>query len=284
MKRYSFVFGILALLLASCDNDVIESMPPYIFFTHEVDTYVMDLDDPDPADVTIKGSISAQEQFRSFIVNGEEIDPELYGEEKNYMFSIPVSLSGKRDAFDVTFTLTDRVNRTVSKDFHFVPSSPIETYDVTLGAQYNPYQGFFFSFTDQKIYSVVEMKQMQSPEGFCFGYSVNKKMPMLVSPTELINQTIISDYKGSRISSFCEIVAVNEVNFTKEVFDGISNNALMRNLSPVGYGTYPFIGISVGKSYLVKNEDDSKRAIVYVQSLDNGVNGQVQLIIKMEKQ
>lgn len=40
------------------------------------------------------------------------------------------------------------------------------------------------------------MMKMPNPDGFCFGYNINKKQPMFVSPTELINQTVLSDYKG----------------------------------------------------------------------------------------
>lgn len=282
MKRFLFM-SIIALLVVACDDEKIESMPPYIFFADEVDTYVMDLDDEDPTDVVIKGSISAQELVRSFSVNGESVDPELYGEERNWMFEFPISIKGKREAFDVPFILTDRTDRVNAKDFHFVTSSPIETYEISLGAQYNPYLGFFFSFTDHNVYSVTEMREMANPKGFCFGYNINKKLSMLVSPTELINQTILSDFKGDDLCSFCEIVAVNEHDFTKEKFDAMTNNALMRNLSPVGYGTFPFISIASGKSYLVKNDDDTMRAIVYVQSLENGVNGEANLIVKMEK-
>ena len=106
---------------------------------------------------------------------------------------------------------------------------------------------------------------------------------MLLSPTELINQTVLSDYKGSSITSFVGIVAVNGVNFTKEVFDNMKNDALMRNLNPIEYGTFPNIVISEGKGYLFKNEDDSLRGIIFVQSLEPGVGGQVQLTIKMQK-
>ena len=59
MKRYFITLLILPLLI-SCENDKIEMMLPYIFFTYDVDTYVMDMDNPNLGDYTIKGSISAE--------------------------------------------------------------------------------------------------------------------------------------------------------------------------------------------------------------------------------
>ncbi len=184
--------------------------------------------------------------------------------------SILFRLKGKTADFDVPFVLTDRMGNTVTKPFHFLASRPIESYQVSMGAQYNPYLGFFFSFEDQKVYSVSEMMKMPNPDGFCFGYNINKKQPMFVSPTELINQTVLSDYKGNRIASFVGVVAVDGVNFTKEVFDNMKNDALMCNLNPIEYGTFTNVVISEGKAYLFKNEDDSLRGIIFVQSLESG--------------
>lgn len=64
MKRYFIALFILPLLLVACDDDKLEMMPPYIFFNYDVDTYVMDIDNPNLADFTVKGSISAQGSFR----------------------------------------------------------------------------------------------------------------------------------------------------------------------------------------------------------------------------
>ena len=69
----------------------------------------------------------------------------------------------------------------------------------------------------------------------------------------------------------------------KEVFDNMKNDALMCNLNPIEYGTFTNVVISEGKAYLFKNEDDSLRGIIFVQSLESGVSGQVQLAIKMQK-
>jgi len=283
MKRYFIALFILPLLLVACDDDKLEMMPPYIFFTYDVDTYVMDLDNPDLADFTVKGSISAQGSFSSFCMGEQELGKEELGDSLNRPFEYIVPLKGKTADFDVPFVLTDRMGNTVTKPFHFLASKPIESYQVSMGAQYNPYLGFFFSFEDQKVYSVSEMMRMPNPVGFCFGYNINKKQPMLVSPTELINQTVLPDYKGNRITSFVGVVAVNGVNFTKEVFDNMKNDALMRNLNPIEYGTFPNVVIGEGKAYLFKNEDDSLRGIIFVQSLESGVGGQVQLTIKMQK-
>lgn len=283
MKRYFIALFLLPLLLAACNDEQIEMMPPYIFFTYDVDTYVMDLDNPSPEAYTVKGSISAQGSFNSFLMGERELGREELGDSLNMMFQHKVELKGKTESFDVPFVLVDRLGNTVTKPYHFLASNPIETYQLTMGAQYNPYQGFFFSFADRKVYSVSEMMKMSNPDGFCFGYSINKKTPMLVSPTELINQTILADYKGNRVASFCEVVAFHGVNFTKEVFDEMKNDAFMRNLNPIEYGTYPSVIIGEGKSYLLKNEDDSLRGIVYIQSLESGVGGQIQITVKMQK-
>lgn len=283
MKRYFIALFILPLLLVACDDDKLEMMPPYIFFNYDVDTYVMDIDNPNLADFTVKGSISAQGSFGSFVMGDQELGKEELGDSLNRPFEYIVPLKGKTADFDVPFVLTDRMGNTVTKPFHFLASRPIESYQVNMGAQYNPYLGFFFSFEDQKVYSVSEMMKMPNPDGFCFGYNINKKQPMFVSPTELINQTVLSDYKGNRIASFVGVVAVDGVNFTKEVFDNMKNDALMCNLNPIEYGTFTNVVISEGKAYLFKNEDDSLRGIIFVQSLESGVSGQVQLAIKMQK-
>lgn len=283
MKRYFTALFILPLLLVACDDDKLEMMPPYIFFNYDVDTYVMDIDNPNLADFTVKGSISAQGSFSSFVMGDQELGKEELGDSLNRPFEYIVPLKGKTADFDVPFVLTDRMGNTVTKPFHFLASKPIESYQVSMGAQYNPYLGFFFSFEDQKVYSVSEMMKMPNPDGFCFGYNINKKQPMFVSPTELINQTVLSDYKGNRIASFVGVVAVDGVNFTKEVFDNMKNDALMCNLNPIEYGTFTNVVISEGKAYLFKNEDDSLRGIIFVQSLESGVSGQVQLAIKMQK-
>ena len=283
MKRYFIALFILPLLLVACDDDKLEMMPPYIFFNYDVDTYVMDIDNPNLADFTVKGSISAQGSFSSFVMGDQELGKEELGDSLNRPFEYIVPLKGKTADFDVPFVLTDRMGNTVTKPFHFLASKPIESYQVSMGAQYNPYLGFFFSFEDQKVYSVSEMMKMPNPDGFCFGYNINKKQPMFVSPTELINQTVLSDYKGNRIASFVGVVAVDGVNFTKEVFDNMKNDALMCNLKPIEYGTFTNVVISEGKAYLFKNEDDSLRGIIFVQSLESGVSGQVQLAIKMQK-
>ncbi len=283
MKRYFIALFILPLLLVACDDDKLEMMPPYIFFNYDVDTYVMDIDNPNLADFTVKGSISAQGSFGSFVMGDQELGKEELGDSLNRPFEYIVPLKGKTADFDVPFVLTDRMGNTVTKPFHFLASRPIESYQVSMGAQYNPYLGFFFSFEDQKVYSVSEMMKMPNSDGFCFGYNINKKQPMFVSPTELINQTVLSDYKGNRIASFVGVVAVDGVNFTKEVFDNMKNDALMCNLDPIEYGTFTNVVISEGKAYLFKNEDDSLRGIIFVQSLESGVSGQVQLAIKMQK-
>lgn len=274
---------MLPLFFTACSEEQLEMMPPYIFFTYDVDTYVIDTNDPNLSDYAIKGSISAQGGFQSFIMGDEHLEKDVLGDSLNMMFEYVVPLQGRTEAFDVNFILTDQTGQTVSKPFHFMMPNSIDVYSVTMGAQNNSYVGFFFSYDDCKVHSVAEMKQMDDPKGFCFGYNVNKKVPMLVSPSELINQTVLTDYKGKSISSFCELVAYNGVNFTKEWFDEITNDALMRNLNPVEYGTYPYVELVAGKAYLFKNEDDTRRGILYVKTLENGIAGQIQVDIKIQK-
>ena len=151
MKRYFIALFILPLLLVACDDDKLEMMPPYIFFNYDVDTYVMDIDNPNLADFTVKGSISAQGSFGSFVMGDQELGKEELGDSLNRPFEYIVPLKGKTADFDVPFVLTDRMGNTVTKPFHFLASRPIESYQVSMGAQYNPYLGFFFSFEDQKV-------------------------------------------------------------------------------------------------------------------------------------
>lgn len=283
MKQFFIALLMLPLFFTACSEEQLEMMPPYIFFTYDVDTYVMDTNDPTLSDYTIKGSISAQGGFETFVMGDERLEKDVLGDSLNMMFECVVPLQGKTEAFDVNFVLTDQTGQTVSKPFHFMTPNPIEVYAITMGAQNNSYVGFFFSYDDCKVYSVAEMKQMDDPKGFCFGYNSNEKVPMLVSPSELINQTVLTDYKGKSVSSFCELVAYNGVNFTKEWFDALTNDALMRNLNPVEYGTYPYIQLSEGKAYLFKNEDDTRRGILYVNTLENGIAGQIQVEIKIQQ-
>lgn len=95
-------------------------MPPYIFFTYDVDTYVMDLDNSDPADFTIKGSISAQGLFKAFSMGDQELGREDLGDDPNKAFECNVAIKGKTTAFDVPFVLTDQMGNVVTKSFHFL--------------------------------------------------------------------------------------------------------------------------------------------------------------------
>lgn len=120
MKRYFIALFILPLLLTACDNDEIEMMPPYIFFTYDVDTYVMDLDNSNPADFTVKGSISAQGLFKAFSMGDQELGREDLGDDPNKTFECNVPLKGKTAAFDIPFVLTDQMGNVVTKSFHFL--------------------------------------------------------------------------------------------------------------------------------------------------------------------
>ena len=284
MKRYLTALFLLPLLFASCSEEQIEMMPPYIFFTYDVDTYVMDANNPNPDDYVIRGSISAEGGFRTFVMGDETLEKDVLGDSLNMMFDYTVPLAGRTtEAFDVNFTLTDQVGNTVSKPFHFVTSNPIDTYEVTMGAQNNSYSGFFFSFEDCQVHSLPDMMSMSDPKGFCFGFNNSKKLPMLLSPTELINQIVLNDYKGKSITSFCEITAYQGTDFTLEAFNAMTNDAFMRNLNAVEYGTLPYQQISAGKAYLFKNEDDTRRGIVYIHTLESGISGSIQVTIKIEQ-
>ena len=103
MKRYFIALFILPLLLVACDDDKLEMMPPYIFFNYDVDTYVMDIDNPNLADFTVKGSISAQGSFGSFVMGDQELGKEELGDSLNRPFEYIVPLKGKTADFDVPF-------------------------------------------------------------------------------------------------------------------------------------------------------------------------------------
>ena len=185
--------------------------------------------------------------------------------------------------FDVDFILTDQTGNTVSTPFHFVVAQPIDTYEATMGAQNNSYSGFFFSFDDCKVHSLPEMQAMSDPKGFCFGYDRSKGLPLLISPTELINQNVLNDYKGRSVTSFCEVTAYQGVNFTLEQFNAMTNDAFMRNLNRVEYGTLPYQQVSAGKAYLFKDEMDTRRGIVYIHTLESGIAGSIQVTIKIQQ-
>ncbi|MDR0575667.1 MAG: hypothetical protein LBG96_16875 [Tannerella sp.] len=61
--------------------------------------------------------------------------------------------------------------------------------------------------------------------------SVDKDMPTELEKQIIINRT------GTKVSSFCGIVAVDNVPFNKTIFDAISNDAFMRNLNGSEFGT-----------------------------------------------
>ena len=177
--------------------------------------------------------------------------------------------------------VTDQVGNTVSAPFHYLIAKPVDTYTVTLGAQYNPYLGFFFSFEDKQVYTVSEMKAMKNPQGFCFGYNISKKEILFVSPSDLILQNILPDYKAGYITSFVSVSAVKGKPITKSVFDSMTNDALMRNLNMIEYATFSTATVNEGMAYLFKNEDNSVRGMMFVESLTSGVGGNVTLTIKM---
>ncbi len=284
MKKIFNLLLLFPLLFSACDNEEIEMFPPYIFFTYDVDEYVLNQANTDASSFTITGSISAQGLFEEFQIADILIGKDSIGDDPNWQFEYTVDLKGKTGAFDIPFRLTDRMGNTVTKSFRFLTSGPIETYKVTMGAQSSSNYGFFFSFKDKKVYSVAEFENMKDEEGLCFGYDTNKKQMLLLSPTELINKTVLTTFKGTKICSFCEIVAIDNVAFDKTQFDKVENDAFLRNLNPVEFGTFPSTLVEDDKTYLFKSEDDSLRGIAYVQSLQQGIGGQIELIIKMQKQ
>ena len=63
----------------------------------------------------------------------------------------------------------------------------------------------------------------------------------------------------------------------------MTNDALMRNLNMIEYGTFSAATVNEGMAYLFKNEDNSVRGMMFVESLTSGVGGKVTLTIKMMK-
>lgn len=157
MKKYFIALFILPLLLIACEEEgPLPPMPPYIFFNNDVNTYVIDpndfslVDDPEAKVDTIIGRIYAQQKFHSFIMGDSTLTSDILGDSISRVFKLAVPLEGKTEDFDVSFVVTDQVGNTVSTPFHYLMAKPVDTYTVTLGAQYNPYLGFFFSFEDKK--------------------------------------------------------------------------------------------------------------------------------------
>ena len=122
---------------------------------------------------------------------------------------------------------------------------------------------------------------MKNPQGFCFGYNIGKKEILFVSPSDLILQNILPDYKAGYITSFVSVPAVKGKPITKSVFDNMTNDALMRNLNMIEYATFSTATVNEGMAYLFKNEDNSVRGMMFVESLTSGVGGNVTLTIKM---
>jgi hypothetical protein len=255
-------------------------LPPYVFFARDIDYCVMDGDSHDPPPYLITGSFSAEGMIETIKMGDLAFGRDSVGDATRFMFSCQVDIKGK-SPFDIIFSCTDRYGNKDEKTFHFLASQPVETYTITLGAQNNSNCGFYFSFNDCKTCSLAEFENMKDDEGFCYGYSTSKNIPLLVSPTELAKQTIVAQ-TGNKVTSFCNIVAVDNVAFSKTMFDAISNDAFIRNLNGTEYGTFAFNQIDVGKTYLAKSSS-GRRAIIYVSRIEHGVAGSAEIIIKLQK-
>jgi hypothetical protein len=279
MKRLSVLF-LISLFLWACDNEKIEMLPPYVFFTQDINYHVMDGDNLDPAPYQIKGTVSAEGYIESIQMGNETIGRDSIGDETRFYFTYEVDTKGK-SSFDIPFKCIDRMGNVDEKVFHFLDSQPIDVYNVILGAQNNSNYGFYFSFTDRKVYSVSEFENKKDDDGFCYGFNPQANIPLFVSPTELAKQVILN-WTGNKVSSFCGIVSINNVPFSKAFFDEMSNDALMRNLNGSEFGTYAFNQIDAGKAYLVKSSA-GLRGIVFVSKLERGVAGSVELTIKLQK-
>ncbi len=271
------------MLLFACKKEKLEVLKPYIYFADNIDYYVIDTDTP-PSSYSIRGSMSAEAYITEVKMGDIVLDKDTIGAlQSRFMINLPVSINNPDQPFDVNFSCTDGNMETGTNVFHFLTSKPIDTYIVTLGAQTNSNYGFYFSFKDHKVYSVSEFKNIKDDdEGFCYGYDRSNEEPMFLSPTELISNNIL-DIKGSKVSSFCGIVAVNNQTFTKALFDGIHNDAFIRNLNGADYRTFAYSSIGEGKSYLVKSPG-GLRGIVYVQNVQKGIAGSTDLIIKLQRQ
>lgn len=278
MKR--ILFFIFPLLFVACEHPTIDSLPPYVFFVNDINYYVMDSDNPNPPSYRIKGSLSAEGYIESFLMGDQLIGTDSIGDETRFMFEYEVDIKGKTP-FEVPFQCTDKLGSIDRKVFSFLKSEPIDTYTLTLGAQNNSNYGFYFSFKDRQVYSVAEFESKKDEDGFCYGYSLLKSIPLFVSPTELSKQTIINQ-TGSRVSSFCTIIAVNNETFDKTRFESLNNDAFMRNLNGAEFGTFAFNQIEAGRSYLVKSQS-GLRGIIYVQKINPGIAGSVELILKLQK-
>lgn len=281
MKR--LLVYIIPFLLFSCNTEKLGTLEPYIYFANNLDYYVIDKDAPQTS-YSIKGSMSAEQYIIEAKIGELTLNKDSIGAlQTRYMIDLPVQFNGTSEPFDVKFSCTDANMVTTNKVFHFIQSQPIETYTVTLGAQNNSTDGFYFSFKDFKAHSISEFKELKDKEeGFCYGYNQAKEELLFLSPTELKNNGIV-DMKGSKVSSFCRIVAVNNQTFNKTSFDNIQNDAFMRNLNGADYRTFAYYNIGVDNFYLIKSES-GLRGVVYVQNMKKGVAGSVDLVIKLQKQ
>jgi hypothetical protein len=275
---------VIPFFFFSCQKQVLEPLNPYIYFANNIDYYVIDENAPITTDTIIRGSMSAERFLTQITMGDDNLNQDSIGAlQTRYMINFPVTFSGSTQPYDVNFSCTDANKVTTTKPFHFIKSKPIDTYAVTLGAQVNSNFGFYFSFKDRKVHSISEFKELKDmEEGFCYGYNQAKDELLFLSPTELKNNGI-TDMKGSKVTSFCSIIAVNNQTFNKASFDNIYNDAFMMNLNGADYRTFAYINIGVDKFYLLKSES-GLRGVVYVQNVNKGVAGSVDLVIKLQKQ
>lgn len=276
MRIRNLYILILTVLLGSCQVDEYPSLQPYIFFADNIDQYVVD-----PAvdqSYIIKGSFNAESKIKSISIDSNVYTEKEIGAELNtYLFEHEVSLEDFTESRDVQFILEDKNGNITSKNFHFLQAKPIVTKTISLGAQDNPEKGFFYSLTDDKVYTVEEFINGQSnDDGFCFGYDTNNGDNMLVSPTALITENILSDFKGTQLISFSVVDIYNEETFTQ-----IENNAPIRNLVGPSYRTFESTIVAVDKAYLFKMKS-GKWGIIYVNDLVNGRAGSIELTVKLE--
>lgn len=274
MKKLLYLV-LLPFIIAACGEEKYPDLTPYIYFTSNVDAYVVD-----PASdksYTITGSFNAEGTIAAISVDGTVYSEEQIGVElTSYALSYTVDLTDFGEDKSVTFILTDKRGATTVKEFRFIKAAPIETFEVEMGAQSNSTTGFFLSFEDYKTYSVTDfIKEQKASEGICFGYHKENKEPLLLSPTALTMVNILHE-KGSKMVSIGAISRISGADFVK-----MENNAVMKNLVGSSFRTFEYTTVRAESTYLFKTES-GRWGMMYVQSILPGLAGNMKVIVKIE--
>lgn len=274
MKRL-ILYLLSPLLFIGCSEEKYPALAPYIYFTSNVDYYVVD-PDATPA-YTITGSFNAEGMIARITIDGTTYTEEEIGAElTTHPLSYEVDLTTIHAPRTVEFVLEDKRGGVVKKDFNFLPANPVETYDVELGAQNNGTTGFFFSLEDYQVYSVSEfLTGHTETEGICFGFNKGKNEALLLSPTALVMMNILQN-KGTKL------VSLGSVNIPGADFVKIENDAAIKNLVGSSFRTFEYITAKSGTSYLFKTAS-GRWGLLYIQEMRPGLAGNVKLLVKIQK-